>query len=129
MSFGQEPKRNKVILDTGKILQEYRSYLETNWLFTVDLGSLLSIIVSCYYYTGTAHDELEKFINGLDPEFFHAKTENSSLQIEFVKTVVKNLVQDLDEYFTNARLLQYDYFNYEYEGMLPDGSIVLKPRS
>ena len=118
----------KTILDTGPLLKEYRNYLEVNWLFTVDLGSLISIIVSCYYYTGTAHDELEKFINGLDPEFFHVKSDVTSLQVEFVKTVVRNLVQDLDEYFNNARLLQHEYFNHEYDGMLPDGSIVLRSR-
>lgn len=121
--------RTFTILDTGPFIREYRSYLESNWLFTVDLGSIFSIIFSCYYFTGTAHDELEKFINSLDPDFFHVKADVPSMQVDFVKMVLRKLVQDLDEYINNARLLQHEYFNHEYDSMLPDGSIVLRSRN
>lgn len=68
-----------MILDIGLFIREYCFYFEFNWLFIVDLGSIFFIIFSCYYFIGIVYDELEKFINSLDFDFFYVKVDVLSM--------------------------------------------------
>ena len=116
---------DKLILDTAEIVSIYKEYLEVNWLFTVDISSLISIIVSCYYFPPLANQELEKVLNNLDREFFEIKSAVNDLQFEFAQLIVKRLARTIDEYLTDIGIQQYEYFPYEFERLLPDGAIVL----
>lgn len=117
-----------LVLSTSKIVSKYKENLEVSWLFTVDLQSIVSLVISCYYFVPNAPIELEKLVNSITPDFLETKAANSFIQVEYVVCVLKSLIRELSTYMEEAGFLQYEYLPFNFDRLLQSGDIVLRKK-
>ena len=117
-----------LVLSTSRIVSKYKENLEVSWLFTVDLQSIVSLVISCYYFVPNAPIELEKLVNSITPDFLETKAANSFIQVEYVVCVLKSLIRELSTYMEEAGFLQYEYLPFNFDRLLQSGDIVLRKK-
>lgn len=115
-----------IILTTPVFLEEAKGQLNQGWLFNIDMDALLSAAFGCFEATDKVQEELQMLMASILSDFYDTKGNEGEIQKNFVATVVKHLVLNLEQYLKDYGFLQHGQFPYRYKTLLPDGSIVLE---
>jgi hypothetical protein len=123
LSFDKLPKI--LILDLGSNISDLNTHLiEENWLPTIDLESLLSVIFSCFINHMDISKNIQRTLSWLISDGCEFK-EISDIQRSYINHVIMEITQQIYDLLYSKGFLVSEYFPYEFRNIIQGNSVVL----
>ncbi len=114
-----------IILDISDIIQDCEEQLSQSWIFTVDIEFVLQNLFNCFIDVQNTDNSLSQFYNWLRVEGLEVKSENTTLQIDFVIHVIKETANSILNKLIEYGYYDYEFFPYRFKSKLSDSNITL----